>query len=332
MPSWSSESPVSRTETQTETQQRAVECLVIVGATGIGKSTLAMSLAPTCGGEIVNADALQVYRGFDIGTAKPSEEDRRRVRHHLVDILSPEERYSAGHFARLATSAIESIRARGALPILVGGNGFYFRALFDGLSPIPEIVKTVRSGLEHRLLRDGLPALYGELLAVDEKTAKRVSPSDKQRILRALEVAEGTGKSLSWWQNQKAMAFRTTVLRIGLTLPREVLYDRLASRVRRMLESGWLDEIRELLTAGVDETTPAFQALGYRELAAHLRERCSLEEALADTVRATRRYAKRQLTWFRGETEIRFFEAEDLDAVLTEVVGYLEMRGVRVRA
>lgn len=316
---------------ETEARGGDVECLVIVGATGIGKSSLAMSLAAAGGGEIVNADALQVYRGLDVGTAKPSAADRRQVRHHLIDILSPDERFSAGRFARLATSAIESIRSRDRLPILVGGNGFYFRALFDGLSPIPEVAATVRSALEHRLLREGLSALYDELMLVDEQVAKRVSPSDRQRILRALEVAEGTGKTLSWWQTQKANALQATVLRIGLALPRKVLYDRLASRARRMLESGWLEEVRELLTAGVDETTPAFQAIGYKELAAHLRGQCSLEEALAAIDQGTRRYAKRQMTWFRGETEIRFFDAEDVDGMFPEVAGYLEANGVRLR-
>ena len=306
-----------------------VPCVAVVGSTGTGKSGLAMAIAPCLRGEIVNADALQVYRGLDLGTSKPSLGDRRLVSHHLIDIVAPEERFSAGEFARRATVAMEGIRAREALPIVVGGSGLYYRALFEGLSAIPAIAKEVRQALEERLTKEGLAVLFAELRVVDEATALRLSPNDRQRVLRALEVVNGTGRTLSWWRDRKRKRARQSTLRVGLTLPREVLYDRLASRAHRMLESGWLEEVQGLLSLGIPETAPAFQAIGYRELTSHLRGECSLEAAMEDIIRATRRYAKRQRTWFRNEAGIRWFDAVREGTLLTEVLSYLDSKGLR---
>ena len=309
--------------------EEAPECLAILGPTGTGKSDLAVSVAGALDGEIINADSIQTYRGLEIGTSKPSESDRDLVSHHLLDFLDPAERFSAGEFAQLATQAIAGIRQRSHLPLVVGGNGFYLRALFDGLSPIPAVPSSVREELEERLRAEGREALYDDLLSVDAKTAARISPNDRQRILRALEVVASTGRSLSSWQEERRRKLEISVLRIGLTCPRDVLYDRLALRAGRMLESGWLEEVRGLLEAGIDDDSPAFQAIGYRELAAHLRGDMTLEQATSALLQATRRYAKRQLTWFRSEAGIRWFEVESREQLSGEVFDYLESRGLR---
>lgn len=289
--------------------------VAVVGPTATGKSALGMRLAEELpeGGEIVNADALQVYRGFDIGTAKPPAEDLRRVRHHLIDILDPDERYSAGEFARRAREAIGEIRSRRARPIVVGGSGLYLRALLEGISPVPRGDPEVRRALRERLEAEGLAALYAELEGVDPATAGRIAPGDTQRILRALEVAQVSGVPLSEWIDRKPYGReRLDAVRIGLTLPRSVLYDSIEERVARMLQCGWVDEVRGLLDRGLSTELPAFQAIGYRQIARHLRGECSLERAVEEIVRSTRRFAKRQWTWFRKEPGIRWFDAREI--------------------
>lgn len=297
--------------------------VALAGPTATGKSALGMVLAEKLpeGGEIINADALQVYKGFDIGTAKPTPEDLRRVPHHLVDILGPDERYSAGEFARRARKAIEEIRHRGARPIVVGGSGLYQRALLEGISPVPRGDPEARRALRRRLEEEGLPVLYDELCRVDPPTGRRLAPGDAQRILRALEVVEVSGVPLSEWiDRQPYGSDRLEAVRIGLTLPRSVLYDAIEHRVARMVERGWVEEVEDLLSCGLSTTLPAFQAIGYRQIARSLRGGCSLEEALDETVRATRRYAKRQLTWFRKEAGIHWFDARDVVKDPTPVV------------
>ena len=289
--------------------------LAIVGATATGKSALALELAGSLGGEIVNADALQVYRGLDIGTAKPSPAERRRGAHHLLDILDPHEPFSAGEFAHRAREAIDEIRGRGRLPMLVGGSGLYLRALVEGISPIPQVDPELRRHLRRRLESEGLERLRGELRLLDPPTAERLAPGDTQRVLRALEVAHGTGRPLSSWIAEKPVGDGgIEAVWVGLTLPRALLYDRIAVRVERMLAAGWVEEVRRLVAAGVEPSQPAFQAIGYRELAVHVAGNMTLAEATERIVRATRRYAKRQETWFRRQFEVRWFPATETTA------------------
>ncbi len=300
-------------------QNEAPVVLAVVGATATGKSALALHLAEALGGEIVNADALQVYRGFDIGTGKPTAEERRRVPHHLVDILEPGERFSAGDFARRARAAIAAIRSRGKLPILAGGSGLYVRAALDGISPLPPRQPELRAAIEERLRAEGPAALRAELARLDPVSAARLS--DRQRLVRAIEVVHASGEPLSRWLARRPPGERRLpAARVGLTLPRAILYDRIADRVRRMAECGWVEEVAKLLASGLDPSLPAFQAIGYRQLARHLLEGWRLEEALAATVLATRRYAKRQETWFRGDPEIAWFAAETLGGRWPEVL------------
>ena len=290
--------------------------LTIVGATATGKSSLALAVAERTGAEIVNADALQVYRGFDLGTAKPSAEERARVPHHLLDVAAPEERFSAGRFAALAQAALADIRARGRPAIVVGGSGLYVRALCAGLAPIPPVARELRAELESRLAREGLAPLRAELEAVDPASAARLAPRDAQRTLRALEVAHGTGRPLSRWLAESASARREwSGPRVGLTLPRAALYDRIGARVDRMIARGWLDEVRGLLASGVRAEAPAFQAIGYAQWVRHLAGEFDLEEATRQIVVATRRYAKRQQTWFRREPGIDWHAPEPADAL-----------------
>jgi tRNA dimethylallyltransferase len=304
-----------------------VRVLAIVGATATGKSALALALAERLGGEIVNADALQVYRGFDIGTAKPGAADRERVPHHLIDILEPHETWSAGEFARRAREAIADVEERGKVPIVVGGSGLYQRALFAGISPIPPGDPQVRRDLRERLAAEGLAPLREELARLDPPTAARLSAGDTQRVLRALEVALVSGRPLSSWIAEQPFGTRgISGLRIGLTLPRSILYDEIAGRVARMLEAGWVEEVAGLLRRGLSPDLPAFQAIGYRQLVRHLEGGGSLQQAVAETVRETRRFAKRQETWFRKEPDVTWFSGQELERRIEGVLDHAKRR------
>ena len=291
------------------------QVIAVLGPTSTGKSSFAMRLAEDLGRrglgtELISADALQAYRGFDIGTAKPGPRERTRVRHHLVDILEPHQVFSAGEFARRARAAVEQIEARGRLPILVGGGGFYLRALFEGLAPVPPVPPGVRAGLRSELRSLGLDALFEELRTVDPESAAGLSAGDTQRILRALEVVRFTGRTLpSWHRKGSEHALDRRIHKVGLTLPRALLYDAIEARARRMLEHGWLAEVRRLRESGGAggrswRELPAWQAIGYRQFADHLDGKLTLEQALEETIRDTRRYAKRQETWFRREADV----------------------------
>lgn len=291
--------------------------VAIVGPTAVGKTSFALSLAGELatrglGTEVINADALQVYRGLDIGTAKPSAEERARVRHHLIDILEPDQLFSAGEFARRARTALVEIHDRGRVALVVGGSGFYHQALFEGLSPLPRADAEVRAALKARAEEEGVEGLHAELSQVDPETAARLAPADRQRVVRALEVWHSTGLPLSAWiARQPAPAKPLSALHVGLTVPRPFLYDSIAVRVTGMLERGWIGEVEALLKRGVDPTAAAFQAIGYRQLVRHLQGELELSEAHADIVRATRRFAKRQWTWFRRQSQVVWFDPRD---------------------
>ncbi len=304
------------------------EVVAILGATATGKSSLALRLAEELNGEIINADALQVYRGFDIGTAKPTPDERASVPHHLIDILDPGEQYSAGEFVKRARKVIREVEGRGAVPLVVGGSGLYVRSLLEGISPLPPSEPAVRERLNARLEAEGLAALRGELVRVDPVTAGRLTPGDTQRILRALEVAESTGKPLSQWIAEAPIdgQNRLDSVRIGLTLERPILYDRIEHRVAQMVEAGWVAEVDFLLRLGLETSVPAFTAIGYRQIARHVLGEWSLEEAVQKTVGATRRFAKRQATWFRREPDVHWFQALSIEQDPTPIVELLRGR------
>jgi tRNA dimethylallyltransferase len=303
--------------------------LAIVGPTATGKSALGMALAERLSGEIINADALQVYEGFDIGTAKPGVEERARVPHHLIDILEPHEPYSAGEFARRAQEAIAEIHGRGRVPIVVGGSGLYLRALFQGMSPMPPGDPEIRRKLRERLDEEGLPALVQELWRLDPATAARLKPGDTQRVLRAIEVFLAAGRPLSALIAEQPFGTqRIAAIHVGLTVPRGILYDQIAGRVSRMMEAGWLEEVAGLLRQGLSPGLPAFQAIGYRQLVRHLIGEGSLSEAVGETIQATRRFAKRQETWFRKESDVTWILGQDLEQRIPQVIDHVKHRGL----
>ncbi len=278
--------------------------LAIVGPTASGKSSLAVRLAALFRGEVVTCDALQVYRHMNIGTAKPSPEEREGIPHHMLDLREPHEDFSAGDYQRLAREVLMNISDRNLLPIVAGGTGFYFRALIEGLFEGPGRSEAKRARLRRIAARRGTLPLHRMLRQVDPETAARVTPADGSRIIRALEIYLETGKNMWWWQSQKPNSLRNfRWLKIGIAWDRPRLYERINRRVEEMFRKGFTDEVKRLLEK-YPATCHAFTAIGYRQIVAHLQGRLSLEEAIAQTQQASRRYAKRQLTWFRSDREV----------------------------
>lgn len=272
--------------------------LVILGPTGSGKSALALSIANSAGGEIVNCDSVQVYRGFDIGTAKTSG--------HLVDISEAHDVFTAGDYQRLARATLDEIAARARLPVVVGGTGLYLRALLEGLFVGPRRDESLRERLAERERRKA-GALHRLLRRLDPASAVRIEPRDVQKLLRALEVRLLTRRPLSGMLQEGRDALRGfQIVKIGLNPPREALYRRLDHRFAGMIEQGLLEEVRRLLENGVDPGAKPFESLGYKQALAVVRGEASLEEAIASAQRETRRYAKRQMTWFRREPGVRW--------------------------
>lgn len=278
--------------------------LLLMGPTASGKSALALALAEKLGGEIVNADSMQVYRDLRVLTARPSVEEEARAPHLLYGHVDAAERYSVGRWLDDALAAIAAIRARGALPIVVGGTGLYFSALTKGLAEIPAANPELREDLQRRLETEGSPALHAALASVDPESAARLQPNDAPRILRALEVWETTGQSIGVLQQATKPALaRDEWAGLLLTPPREALYAAINARFDGMLGAGALDEVRALATRGLDPQLPAMKAHGAPALMAHLRGEMSLADAAAIAQRDTRRYAKRQFTWMAGQME-----------------------------
>ncbi len=278
--------------------------VVIAGPTGSGKSTLALEVCERYSGEIVNCDSLQLYRGFHVGTAKTPEPERRGIPHHLLDVLDPPDGYSAGEFARIARSTLGEISARGHLPVVVGGTGFYLRALLNGLPRLPESAETVRARLMEREQRH--PGSMRRLLRrLDPAAAERLHPNDTQRVMRAVEIRVVSGKtSPPALETEPLSGYR--VLKIGLNPDRALLYKALNVRARTMFESGLLEEVQTLLSNGCTGEEKPFESLGYRQALAYLRGELHLDRAIYLTQLETRHYAKRQWTWFRRDAEIQW--------------------------
>jgi tRNA dimethylallyltransferase len=283
--------------------------VAVVGPTGSGKSDLAIGLARELGGEIVNADALQFYRGMDIGTAKVPLGERRGIPHHLLDVLDIREEASVAAYQLEAREAIRAVRARGRVPVLVGGSGLYVRAVLDRLE-FPGTDPAARERLEAELASDGAPALRARLALVDPASAARVN--DDRRLVRALEVYEVTGRPFSSFM--PAREYHEPAVQIGLTGDREVLRARLSARVHAMVAAGLPEEVRKLEAQGLREGRTASRALGYQQFLDVLDGILSEADAIEDTIAATRKFAKRQLTWFRGDPRVQWldWQAPDL--------------------
>ena len=296
--------------------------LLIVGPTGSGKSSLGLEVAEALGGEIVSADAFAVYRGLDIGTDKPDAEARRRVRHHLVDVADPRERFSAGRFAAEAAAAIADIRARGLVPVVVGGTHFWVRALLLGLFPSPPRDPAVSRRLAVEWAADP-EAAFARLEAADPAAAARIGRHDRQRVLRALEVLELTGTPISEHWRRHARSTEHRPILAAPARPRAELYARIEARVDGMFASGLKEEVRRILGSGVPRDAHALKAIGYRQVVEHLDGACDLATAIGNTKTASRRLAKRQLTWLRGLTEGDLHWVPPAEAGGAEAVSHL---------
>jgi tRNA dimethylallyltransferase len=282
--------------------------VIVLGPTAVGKTELALAVAQRVNAEIVNADSQQVYRYLDIGTGKPSKPERERVRHHLIDVVNPDEDFNAALYRQLAAASIDEIHKRDAKVLVSGGTGLYLKALTGGLFSGPSQDTELRANLEREIAQIGLAALYDRLIAIDPGANTKIHPNDRQRIVRALEVYQSTGRPLSEWQNEHRFqeeAFQ--VLKIGLVRPRAELYDLINERSESMIRAGLLDEVRGLMERGYELDLKPLRSVGYRQMGEVIEGMKGLPEAMAEMKQETRRLAKRQLTWFRSDPEIHWF-------------------------
>ena len=294
--------------------------IAILGPTGSGKSELALGVAGRFGGEVVNCDSLQVYRYFDLGTAKLPPEARRGVPHHLIDILDPDQVFTAGEYARLGRRVLEEISARGRLPVVAGGTGFYLRALFDGLFPGPQRDQALRERLAARERRKS-GSLHRLLRRFDPQSSRRIHPRDLPKLTRALEVCLLTRRPVTeLFQQGRAALGGFRILKIGLSPAREQLYEKLDRRTRQMFEAGLIEEVRGILSRGFAATVKPFESHGYRQAVQVLNGELKLDEAIFYAQRNTRRYAKRQMTWFRQEAGIEWFSGFGSDPQVQQAV------------
>ena len=285
--------------------------LTIVGPTAVGKTAVAMEIAQRVSGEIISADSRQIYKCLDVGTAKPTLQQRRKIRFHLIDFIEPDENYSCGRYARDAKKKIEAIETRNKVPIICGGTGLYIKALFHPLDELPQSDDKIKARLRERLNKHGAKYLYSQLQGIDPVWAKRIKPTDKQRVLRGLEVYEMTGKPLTKLIGKKKMHKDFLPCYIGLNLPREVLYARIDERFSRMIEQGLVEETEALLARGLSAESSALRTIGYKEIVEHLQGTITLEVAIAKAKRRTRNYAKRQVTWFKKIPRIVWCNPDD---------------------
>ena len=296
--------------------------IAVAGPTASGKSDLALDLAESFDGEIVNYDSIQLFRLFNIGTAKPTESERKRIPHHLIDILDPEELFSAGDYQHQARRVLDEIRLRDHLPILVGGTGLYLRAVIDGLFDGPKRSDYWRSRLNQTAETRGRVHLHAVLARLDPDAAARIGAQDLPKVIRALEVRLETGRSLSHHleetPRQPSTGYAFTI--IGLAPPREELYRHIGRRVREMFDQGLVSEVRQILEDGVSPDAAAFRAIGYRRVLRTIGGIISNDEAIMLTDRDTRRYAKRQMTWFRKQHTPVWFEGFGSDPEIRDQV------------
>ena len=300
------------------------QVIVICGPTGIGKTAVGIALANEYGAEIISADSMQIYRRMDIGTAKPTARELRAARHHLVDICEPDEPFDAAAFVRTARLAAAEIMARKRIPIVVGGTGLYIKAFLHGLFEADAVDPALRARLQNEAVELGSEALYRRLEAVDPAAAQRLHPNDSVRILRALETIETSGKTISKFHSEHEFKDAPySALKIGLEMDREKLYRRIDQRVDAMLSAGLEGEVRQLLADGFGAELKSMQSIGYRHMVDFIQGRLSREECERTLKRDTRRYAKRQFTWFGGDKEIIWFEPRKLEAMRERIEQFL---------
>jgi tRNA dimethylallyltransferase len=305
---------------RTDRPARPPVVLALVGPTGAGKTAVSLAVAPGLGAEIVSVDSMQIYRGIDVGTAKPSPDERRRVPHHLIDVADPGKPFSVAAFQSAARAAIDGTLRRGRPPLLVGGSGLYYRAVVDELE-FPPTDPSVRRAIEARERSD----LVDRLQRLDPESADRIDPANLRRVVRALEVMELTSKRFSdfrtAWDRYES---RFDLVAAGLSVPADELQRRIAARVDRMIEAGLVEEVRGLLDRGFRSSLTASRAIAYPEAVAHIDGEITLDEARDRIIRNTRRYARRQMSWFRADPRICWFETSDTERAAREIGAYYE--------
>lgn len=297
-----------------------IKILIIVGPTASGKSSVALDIAQAVPAEIISADSRQVYRHLDIGTAKPTREELRSVPHHCIDIRDPDQSFNAGDFLSIARTAIQSIARRKKLPIVCGGTGLYVRAVVDGFFEQPEFSGDVRLMLEERMLHEGKESLYQELRRVDPLSAATMDASKFRRVIRALEVFHETGIPISQYHAAHTKDDLYDALWIGIEWDRRELYNRINHRVDGMMQSGFLDEVRHLQSLGYDDRLQALQTVGYKEAFRFLRNELTREQMVDLMKQNSRRYAKRQMTWFRKEKRIRWLGGKSNESIIKSIL------------
>lgn len=301
--------------------------IVICGPTGIGKTSVGIDLAQTFGGEIISADSMQIYRYMDIGTAKPNAEELATVPHHMIDIIDPDEDFDAVQFSDRARPMILEIESRSRIPIVVGGTGFYIKSLLHGLFQSKAVDPKIRSRLKKEATEIGGSYLYDRLKQMDPDTANRLHPNDSYRVIRALETIESTGRSLSDYHQNHGFANNPfNGLKIGLQMDRRKLYRRIDRRVDAMVEAGFVDEIKKLLGMGYSTGLKSMQSIGYRHMADFIEGRLPWEECIRTLKRDTRRFAKRQFTWFGADKGVIWHEPNQLNQIIKLVKKFIAQK------
>jgi tRNA dimethylallyltransferase len=317
------------------TEEQTLRPLVaIVGPTASGKSALGVYLAERLGGEVVACDSTQLYRGFDIGTAKPNAAECRGIPQRLIDVLGPGEEATAGGYREMALLVLQDLRQTGRIPIFTVGTGLYLRALLEGLADVPQRSEELRARLRASMEEHGPGYLHRLLLRLDPEAARKIAPADEQKLIRAVEVCILARKPISEVHRAgRAPLKGWRVLKVGLLPPREKLNERIHTRTDAMLKLGWMREVESLLESGLSEAAKPFDFIGYRELRAVVRGEMKLEDARVAIQQATRRYAKRQLTWFRKEAGVRWFSGFGDDAnIQASALTWLQSEGLTLRS
>lgn len=306
--------------------------VVIVGPTAVGKTKLSIEMAKRVHGEIISGDSMQVYRNMDIGTAKISVEEMEGIPHHLLDIKNPDEAYSAAAFQSEVKRCVTDITSRGKLPILVGGSGLYIQAvLYDYHFSKQERNEAITAKLERQIELEGIMSLYTRLTEVDPEQAKKIHPNNHRRVVRALEIYEATGGTMTELQKNQRKELQFDVQLVGLEMERQLLYDRINNRVDEMIEKGLVSEVRQLVAEGYGECQ-SMQAIGYKELIPYIEGQCSMEEAIETLKQNSRRYAKRQYTWFKNKLDINWYSVEPetinekFRIIINDLAGFLKER------
>ncbi len=300
--------------------------IIICGPTGIGKTSVAIKIAEAVKGEIISADSMQIYRHMDIGTAKPAPAELTRARHHMIDIINPDEHFDAALFSGIAHDKVLNLDARRIVPIVAGGTGLYIKALIHGLFGADPADPDVRMKLKEEANAYGADFLYERLNENDPDAAERIHPNDTYRIIRALEMVETTGKTISKHHGEHRFADnRYKVLKIGLQMEREALYDRINQRVDVMIEKGLVDEVRDLLERGYSQGLKSMQSIGYRHMVDYIKGRVLLDETIRTLKRDTRRYAKRQMTWFNADPEIVWTKPDQAEDIMLRIENFLQL-------